>query len=143
MPGDLGLQVTSRPDDKRIANYAFTGGAGLQVDKLGQAGRVNAYVDDNTLIVKPEGRPLSGKLRRLSEDSGMIGIPELTEQGVKVKMLHDTETALGGALEITSKLNPAANGRYVIYKLTYTGESRGTPFYIDAEARPEGRTWNL
>ena len=142
--GHLGLQLDFQADDKSIENYAFTGGAGLQVDKLGEMGLVNAYVDDDRLVVKPEGVALSGKVRRLSKHSGMVGIPELTEQGVKVKMLHDLETTVGGMLEITSELNPAANGRYVIFKATYTGESHGQPFYIEAEGRPEGRPgWRL
>ena len=137
--GSMGLQPVFQADDKMIENYSFTGGAGLQVDKLGEAALVNAYIEDDRLIVRPAGEPLKGKVRKLDKHSGMIGIPELNEQGVKVKMLHDLETTVGFQIDIESELNPAASGSYVIHKATYTGESHGQPFYIDAEARPKGR----
>ena len=140
----MGLQAVFQAEDKIVGSYSFTGGAGLQVDKLGEAALVNAYVEDDKLIVRPEGEPLKGKVRKLDKTSGMVGIPELNEQGVKVKMIHDLETTVGFQLDIESDLNPAANGSYVIHKVTFTGESHGQPYYIDAEARPKGRRgWDL
>lgn len=136
--GDLGLTLRFEATDKNIANYAFAGGALKQVDRLGEAGGVNAYVDDNMLIVKNYHVALSGEARVLSEASGMIGIPEITEQGVKVKYLFDTKTRLGGALTIDSKLNPAASGTYVIFKLNFELTNRDTPFYWIAEAKRAG-----
>ncbi len=64
----------------------------------------------------------------------MIGIPEFTEQGIKVKMLLDNQTKLGGGLRITSSIYPAVNGDYVIYKLGFDIATRDTPFYYIAEA---------
>ncbi|MEJ2767545.1 hypothetical protein IHE30_02595 [Mycetohabitans sp. B46] len=133
--GDLGLTLRFEATDKNIANYAFAGGALKQVDRLGEAGGVNAYVDDNTLVVKNYNVALSGEARVLSESTGMIGIPEITEQGVKVKYLFDTTTCLGGALTIDSKLNPATSGSYVIFKLHFELANRDTPFYWIAEAK--------
>ena len=79
--------------------------------------------------LNPEGR------QKLNLDSGMIGIPELNEEGVKVTFLLDNLTTLGSALEITSELYPAANGNYTIYKLGFNIASRDTPFYYVAEAK--------
>ncbi|CAH0447594.1 hypothetical protein LMG10661_03661 [Ralstonia syzygii subsp. syzygii] len=136
--GDLGLTLRFEATDKNIGNYAFAGGALKQVDRLGEAGGVNAYVDDNTLVVKDYNVALSGEARVLSEATGMIGIPEITEQGVKVKYLFDTTTRLGGALTIDSKLNPAASGTYVTFKLNFDIANRDTPFYWIAEAKRAG-----
>lgn len=132
--GDLGLTLDFQAEDKSIANYSFTGAALLQVDKLGQAGLVDAYVDDDRLVVKDRGKGLAGKVRKLSEETGMIGIPEVDEKGVKVKMLMDPHTGIGTTLEIESTLNPAANGRFVVYKMRDNAALRNTPFYIEAEA---------
>lgn len=132
---DLGASLVFEATDKKLANYNFTGGALKQIDALGAAGNVNAFLDDGTLIVKDQSEALSGTARVLDMDSGLIGIPEITEHGVKVKYLLDNTSRLGGLLRVRSRLNPAATGDYVIYKLGFDIASRDTPFYWIAEAR--------
>ena len=131
---DLGLTLVYEAKDKQIANYSFTGGALKQVGRLGDAGMVNAYVDDGKLVVKDFNIPLLGQTRELNIDTGMIGIPEFTEHGVKVKMLYDNQTTLGSGLNITSIMNPAINGLYSVYKLSFELASRDNPWYYIAEA---------
>lgn len=131
---DLGLSLLFQCKDKQISNYSFTGGSLKQVNKLGQVGGVSAFVDDNTLVLKDYGVPLSNRSKILDMDTGMIGIPEITENGIKVTYLIDNDTTLGGALEVRSVLNPAVNGVYNIYKLGFNIASRDTPFYFIAEA---------
>lgn len=131
---DLGLSLLFEAKDKQISNYTFTGGALKQVNRLGEMGMVNAYIDDLKLIVKDYNVPLMGRTRVLNLDTGMIGIPEFTEQGVKVKMLFDNQTTLGSGLDITSRMNPAANGLYTVFKLGFELATRETPFYYIAEA---------
>lgn len=132
---DLGVALLFQAQDRQIANYNFTGGALKQVDKLGEVGRVNAFIDDDSLIVKDNNRAIANTARILNIDTGLIGIPEITEQGVKVKFLLDNTTTLGGALRIQSKIYPAVNGDYIIYKLGFDIASRDTPFYWIAEAK--------
>ncbi|UUM20924.1 hypothetical protein [Mycoavidus sp. SF9855] len=135
---DLGLALRFEAIDKHIANYAFTGSALKQIERLGEVGGVNAFVDDQTLVVKNSHTPLRSEARLISESTGMIGIPELTEYGVKVKYLLDKTTRLGGALTVDSTLNPAALGHYVIFKLHFEIANRDTPFYWIAEAKRIG-----
>lgn len=134
----LGLALVFEAQDKAVANYSFTGGALKQVEKLGEAGRVNAYVDDDRLIVKDYNVPLAQATHVLSKSSGLIGVPELTEQGVKVKYLLDPKSQLGGEIELESEIYPAVNGKYVIYKLSYEVSNRDTPFYCIAECKRKG-----
>lgn len=131
---DLGVSLDFTATDKDIANYSYTGAALKQVDKLGSAGAVSAYIDDGRLVVKDINLPLPNFRRVLDLESGMVGKPEFTEQGCKVKFLIDPKTRLGGAIEIRSKTIPAANGIYIIYKLSFEVSSRDAPFYYLAEA---------
>lgn len=131
---DLNLSLQFECKDKQLANYSFTGGCLKQVNKLGQSGGVSAFVDDTTLVMKDYGTPLEGRVKVLDMDTGMIGIPEITEKGIKVTYLIDNDTTLGGALDIRSVLNPSVNGTYNIYKLGFNIASRDTPFYYVAEA---------
>lgn len=131
---DLGLKLDFQASEKQISNYSHSGAALKQVDRLGTTGAVSAYINNGTLVVKDTNVPLKGRTRVLNIDTGMIGIPEFTEQGIKVKMLFDNQTDLGYGLEIKSIMNPAANGLYVVYKLGYEVANRDTPFYLLAEA---------
>ena len=78
---DAGVGLEFEATDKNISNYAFTGGALKQVNQLSEAGGVNAFIDDEVLVVKDINKPRKNHSRLLTKDTGMIGIPEITEQG--------------------------------------------------------------
>lgn len=141
--GSAGLTLNFQATDKTIANYSFTGGALKQIENLQDSGGVNAYADDDELVVKDYNVALAGVVRVLSADSGMIGIPEVTEQGIKVKYLLDNQTKLGGGLEIVSVVYPSLNGTYVIFKLGWHVTSRDDPFYWIPEAVRVGQSGQL
>lgn len=126
----LNFQATN----KNITNYTFSGSALDQVGLLGTMGNINAFVDNDILIVKDGAVPITGAVRELSSGSGMVGIPEITEQGIKVKYLLDNVSRLGGGLQVRSDIYPAVNGLYIIYKLGFEISNRDTPFYFIAEA---------
>lgn len=135
---DLGLSLNFQATDKNIASYSFTGPALKQVNKLSEAGNVNAYIDGEFLIVKNLNKPLTGRRRVLNAGNGMIGIPETTEKGIKVTFLIDTITDLGSDLRIESELNPSVSGSYTVYKLSFSISSRDVSFYWIAEATRNG-----
>lgn len=135
---DLELSLNFQAMDKNIANYSFTGSALKQVNKLAEAGNVNAYIDDEFLIVKNLNKPVRGQRRVLNADNGMVGIPETTEKGIRVRFLIDTTTELGSDLRIESELNPSVNGSYTVYKLSFSISNRDIPFYWTAEATRNG-----
>lgn len=133
---DVGAEtlVFEVQDDKFIANYSFSGATLRQVNALAEAGGVDAYLDDETLVVKDRGKPLRNRTKVIDNTSGMIGIPEATERGVKVRILFDLQTDLGGRIDLTSELNPALDGNYTIFKIDFDLASRDTPWYLDVEA---------
>lgn len=131
---DLNMAYQFEATDKPIGNYNFAGSSLKQVQLLNSLGGINAFIDDNTLIMKNALVPLSGTTRVLNMDTGLIGIPEFTEQGLKATFLLDNKTRIGGGLQIQSQIYPAINGNYVIYKLGFNITSREVPFYYIAEA---------
>lgn len=138
----MGLSLQFDVQDKQLANYAFSGAKSAQLQKLAELGRVNAYIDDDRLIVKPLGNALLEYVSEtdvLSADSGLVGIPEVTEQGIKAKMMFEPYSKCGGTLRIKSVVNPAANGEYVIFKMTYDISNRNEQFYNTIEAHKKGR----
>lgn len=131
----LGLPLNFQAQDKQVGNWNFSGAATKQVDNLGKIGNVNAFIDDDTLVVKEALLPLTGRTRILNVTSGMVGDPKPTEFGIQVKFLLDNQTKLGGGLDLRSEAYPILNGTYIIYKLSFDIATRDTPFYWIAEAR--------
>ena len=131
---DLGLNLVFEATDKDVGNYQHTGAALRQVGKLQEAGGVSAYIDDGKLVVKDATQPLNGRTRILSQSTGMVGIPKVTEKGIKVSMGIDRETTLGGGLTIKSKFNTAASGDYVITQLGFEVATHDDPFFYHALA---------
>jgi hypothetical protein len=135
---DLGLKLVFEATDKKISNYCFSGASVKQIDKLEEAGNVDAFIDDDFLIVKNRNEPLSNVTHVLSEESGMVGIPEITERGIKVSLLLVPSVRLGGRFTLNSKMYSALNGDYVIYKLGFSVTNRDTDFYWIAECARRG-----
>jgi hypothetical protein len=130
----MNLQLNFQATDRQIANYSYSGDAAGQVNKLGDLGGMDAYVDDNTLVCKNKGVTLKNTSFTLSETTGMIGQPELTEWGIRVKCLLTPGVQLGGTLVLNSVQNPSLNGSYTIYKTGFEIATRDIPFYDVIEA---------
>jgi hypothetical protein len=128
----LGLQLNFQATDKLVSGYAFSGSQLKQVDKIGDLGPVSAYVDDNNLVVKNINLPLADELTYVNLNTGMIDVPEVTEEGVEVKFLFNNNTKLGGAVQLESVINPSCNGSYTIFKLAFDLSNRDTNFYYTA-----------
>jgi len=134
----LGVDLVYEAKEKNISNFNFTGAALRQVDKLAQLGKVNAFMDDGKLVVTDFNVPISSSSHVLSMETGLIGIPQINEQGVQATMLLTPSVRLGGELVIESKLNPTASGKFSIFKLNYELTNRDDPFYIVAEGKKFG-----
>jgi hypothetical protein len=130
----LGLNLRFEASDRMIGNYAYTGSAAGQVDKLGALGGMDAYVDNGTLVCKNKGVALKNTSFVLSPESGLIGQVEPTEWGVRCKSLLSQGIILGGTLVLDSSQNPDLNGSYTIYKTGFEIATRDTPFYDVIEA---------
>lgn len=130
---ELRTTLTFQAQDKLLSNFSYSGSVLKQVQHLGFTGGVNVFIDNDVLVVKDSGISRDGSFRMVSAKTGMIGIPELTEQGIKVKFFLDNITKLGGAIQVESDQYPAANGTYVTYKLGFEIANRDTPFYWIAE----------
>lgn len=132
----LGITLNFQATDKQIVNFSLTGSALNFVQEIAAAGNVDVTIDNKYLIVKDQGVPLKGATKTISQETGMIGIPELTETGVRVKFLLDNDTNIYQTVKIVSVLNPSLNGDYQIIKLGFDIASRDTPFYWIADCQP-------
>lgn len=129
---EIGLGLDFQALDKNISNFSYTGAALKMVNLLQDSGGVRAFIDDETLIVKNYGSALSGRIRILGAETGMVGIPKATEKGLDVTFLIDSESLLGGMIRLDSKMNKSLNGDYVIDQLKFDVASHEDPFFYSA-----------
>jgi hypothetical protein len=108
-----------------------------QVRKLNLIGGILAYIDpmSNTLIVHDSDKSRPGGSILVSANTGMVGIPQVTEVGVIVKVMLAPSYRLGGQIEVVSEINPAANGTYFIYAINFDVANRDTPFWLTLNCR--------
>jgi len=130
----MGLTLQFEATDATIMNYCYTGSAIKQIDKLNAIGGIDAFVDGNTLVVKNKNVARSGTVPIISAQTGMIGIPEMTEYGVRIRTLLSNACKIGGKFQLISTSNPLLNDNYLIYQMGFEIASRDTPFYTILEA---------
>lgn len=86
----------------------------------------------------------------VSSETGMLGIPEITDKGVKIKALLNPNIAPGRLIDVRSDFLDEESGRdkrktdqgggiFRVSDVTFTGTTRGEEFYVEAEgSRVEG-----
>jgi hypothetical protein len=133
----LKIPCENTATDRYIGNYSFSGGVLDQVRKLNLIGGILAYIDpmSNTLIVHDSDKSRPGGSILVSANTGMVGIPQVTEVGVIVKVMLAPSYRLGGQIEVVSEINPAANGTYFIYAINFDVANRDTPFWLTLNCR--------
>jgi len=133
---DIGAVLQFEIQDKLIESYTYTGSAWGQVARLSELGQCRAFLDDGVLLVSDYEKPVKSRVRRLTADSGMIGIPTVTEYGLDVSFLIDGHPCeVGGGLIVKSVMNPAANGNYIIAQLGFDVSSHDDAFFYTAKCK--------
>lgn len=124
-----GLTLDFEATDRQIGNYSYTGALKDNIQKLNEMGGIWAGADNNTLWVVNAGTPRKNTGYTISETTGMVGIPQVTDQGVVVRTMINSAIQIGGEVTIDSQLNIAANGTFPVVKMDYEIASRDQPFW--------------
>lgn len=125
-----GLFLDFEATDRQIDNYNFTGSLQANLAKLNQMGGIQAGVDNQTLWVTNAGTSRKNTGYLISEGTGMVGIPQVSDQGVTVRVMLTSAIQIGGQVTIQSVTNPAANGTFKVMKMDYEIASRDQPFWF-------------
>ena len=125
-----GWKLTPNPltIDKQIANFSYIGSSQIAIKKLGEIGNVNAFLNNGVLHVIEKGA-FVGHMAPITAHNGMVGIPQACESGVSVRTLIRPDIHIGGAFKLTSNVNPAVNGDWIIKQLKFELASRDDPFW--------------
>lgn len=137
---------------KTIDCFNFAGAKAKLIDRLNKVAFVRAFVQNNTLFVvdtneeppietetkkevKGSSKKTPGTIKLISAESGMIGLPQPDEQGIKVKVLLDPALKLADWIKVESQQLPIVNGLYQIYEMSYDFATRDPQYYIEIKAK--------
>lgn len=84
----------------------------------------NWSVQDGELVMIPAGSVLGGDAVLLSQETGMIGSPEATDNGLSLSCLCNPEMRIGGLVRVESILD-YFNGDYKIVNMQHQGDAIG------------------
>jgi len=139
-PTPIVLDFQSTQGGKSIGNYTFSGPVTNQVNKLATLADITAHVENGKLTILDIGTPRVAVPIVVNAQTGMVGVPEITEIGVRVRMLIQNNILLGSPVTVQSVLNPSANGNFYVVRLSFEVASRDTPFYWIMDLRPANAT---
>lgn len=135
---DLVLVWRSK-SEKFIDAFNFTGAKTKLLNRLNQLDSFTAFVDNGSLLVidSSEQPPETSSPKRqgfvkvINGDSGLIGLPQPDEHGVKIKVLLDPSVNLGDWFKLESQRLPIVNAFYQVYELTYDFATREPQYYLE------------
>jgi hypothetical protein len=84
------------------------------------AGQVGCeiIIDDGEIVIMPAGGARSGNAVLMTRETGMIGYPTFTSDGISLKCVYNPEIKIGGLLRVESVV-PRASGVWKITKLDH------------------------
>lgn len=138
---EAGLTLLFKATDKQIYNYSYNGSARQQCRKLNQMGGIVAFINNGVLAVVNADEGAGDFIRKINMNSGMVGIPQITQKGVTVRMMIDNTVDIGSKVEVESKIVPSADGQFLVQGLLFDIASREQPFFYTLECFAEQYTY--
>lgn len=121
------------PDDmpKYKRPYAMCGGCTRELDRIGRGRGFYWSVQNGTMEIIPADGYIGGVVL-ITPETGMIDVPTITDNGVKVSCLLNPEIRPNRRVQIESQtleMN-AEGGMYRVSQATYSGDNRDGDFKV-------------
>jgi len=122
---------------KTFEDFAFSGRAADLLDLITSEPYPSSWYEDNGVIhFHGFGTPITEVVHRISESSGLLGAPELLEDGIRLTTMLNPAITLAHLIELESAQLPQANGEWKIRSLEYSANNREDDHLIEIEAIP-------
>jgi hypothetical protein len=139
----IGYPLVIKKEDFEGINYgrgyAMNGSPTDYLKKLAKTHKFNWVIENNRLIVVKSESYRDGSVHQISQFTGMVGAPEITEVGADVDLKLSPKIKIGGRFQITSEYKTfnfsdvyfkgikesQGLGVYRIFKIEHSGDSYG------------------
>lgn len=113
---EAGYGYENRGVTSSVSNSMFYGSPIQKAQQLATQVGIDLLIMDRKLIIQPYETQPKGTIPLISKESGLIGYPAFTNDGIQCKALFNPDFELGGYFELKSIL-PHASGIWKITKL--------------------------
>lgn len=90
------------------------------LDNLAKNNNADWSIQDEQLVFIPKNSVLTDEIFLLSQETGLIGLPEKTDTGLNLNCLLNPRLKIGGLVEVKSMFS-TFNGTYKIIKIKHNG----------------------
>ncbi len=118
LTGQAGYTFKNEGVSGSMLNPYYVGNPIEQMRQIAKDNNFQLIIDDNEVIALPKDKTRSGSTEVLSKDSGLIGYPTFTGDGISCRCYFTPSLQLGGMVEIES-IVPKASGKWKITKLNH------------------------
>jgi hypothetical protein len=105
-----------------VKNSIFRGSPILKARTLARQTGIELLIDDGRFVIMERGEAIKGKIPLISKESGLLGYPSFSNDGVDATCIYDGRLEIGGKVEIKSVV-PKASGTWKISKLEHKLEA--------------------
>lgn len=125
----------------QLAYPYFPGTGRDQAMAAAHAANINILFDDSTLAIWPKNGKRGGAAVLLSKDTGMVGYPTWTANGLVITSEFNPSITFGGTIHVQSIITPAC-GDWTVFKVDHDLESEmpGGKWFTRVEATILGHT---
>ena len=114
--------------DVQIGAWGAEGGARETLDKLLHNRGIGWHEKDSTIFLTPNGGPATtGRRKKVSPSTGMVGSPSVTESGITGKVLLDHALVVNDEVDVESDL---VTGVYRVVELEHRGDTWGNGEFV-------------
>jgi hypothetical protein len=115
----------------------FSGTALAQAHACARAARIEMYVSEDglTLAIWPRNSNRAGAIPLISPATGMLGYPQYTSNGAKIRTIFNPSIVFGGQIQVQSSVQPA-NGIWKVNDVVdnLSSQMPGGPWFSDIQA---------
>lgn len=119
---EAGYSFENKGITASIENSVFIGSPVEKAKTLARQADVDLLIDDNKFTIQPFEAPKDGQIPLLSKNTGLIGYPSFSNEGINCKSVFNDKLKVGSYFKLESIL-PHASGEWQITKVEHRLEA--------------------
>lgn len=118
----MGMTFTNNGVKKFLTTPYLSGSLIDQARAIVKAIDAIMIIDGDSMTITEQGLPLAGEIPLISADTGLIGYPAWSQNGITISTLFNPAIRMQGQVELETDID-IAKGRWIVLALSYRLES--------------------
>lgn len=114
----IGYSFINQDITAQVRNAIFNGSPIEKSRQIAKQVGAQLIIDDKTMLLKAADAARAGAIPLLSAESGLLGYPTFTQDGISVECIFRPDVQFGGLVKVES-IVPGATGTWRVTKLSH------------------------